>query len=186
MAEKIANQSLILNKKLKNYIVQYKKFAIMYIYNKPADSVYKVYIDNDDVEKISKYKWYINKPQNARTLYVASDKVGKLHRFILNVTDKTILIDHINRNGLNNKKNNLRKVNNSINKKNMKVRVNNKFGVNGISFDKSKNVFRVIYTDLNYKRHDKNFNINKYGSFELALEAAKIFRKKKEKENGYK
>ena len=128
----------------------------MYIYNKPADSVYKVYIDNDDVEKISKYKWYINKPQNARTLYVASDKVGKLHRFILNVTDKTILIDHINRNGLNNKKNNLRKVNNSINKKNMKVRVNNKFGTYickncGLVIDRDNNAAINLLNTNKYK-----------------------------------
>ena len=181
----MAEQSLILNKKLRNYIVEYNKFAVMYIYNKPDSAIYKVYIDKEDVKKISKYKWYINKPQYARTLYVCNSKIGKLHRFILNVTDKNILIDHIDRNGLNNRKTNLRKVSNSINKKNMKVRCNNKFGANGVTFDKSKNAFRVIYSDLECKKHTKNFSINKYNSYECALEAAKIFRKKKEKENGY-
>ena len=47
--------------------------------------------------------WYVKKEENnnARTNYVTHDKYGSLHRYLLNITDPHILVDHIDRNGLN-------------------------------------------------------------------------------------
>lgn len=117
LAEILANKSLDTEIRYLNLIEEFENYAILKIYNKPSNTVYDVYINKEDISIIENYKWHINVPQNSRTLYVANDSVGKLHRFILNVTDRSILVDHINRNGLDNRKINLRLTNNSENKK---------------------------------------------------------------------
>lgn len=70
-------------------------------------------IDEDDVERVSKFKWGKNNKSNPHTTYAQSVTGGKkihLHRFIMGLgdynTDKRI-INHIDGNGLNNKKSNL-------------------------------------------------------------------------------
>lgn len=76
-------------------------------------------LDDEDYESLPKSGWYrANTCGNARTLYVAHDDYGKMHRYILGITDPKIIIDHIDRNGLNNQKFNLRITNNQINKRN--------------------------------------------------------------------
>lgn len=179
LAELIAQRSFEQEKKLYNYIDEYEDYAIMKIYHVPTNTIYDIYIDIEDLPKIQDYKWYINVPQNSRTLYVANDQLGKLHRYLLDVKDPNINVDHQDRNGLNNKKENLRLTNTSINKKNMDVRSDNKFGCNGISLN--KNSYRVSWQE-NGKQRSKNFNINKY---EDALAEAIAFRKLKENEHGY-
>lgn len=69
-------------------------------------------VDEQDFARISQFKWFAHKP-NGTTFYAART-LGNgarlyMHRFILNVTDPTILVDHEDRNGLNNRRNNLRK-----------------------------------------------------------------------------
>ena len=59
-----------------------------------------------------------------------------MHRYILGITDEAIIVDHIDRNGLNCQKTNLRITNNSINKRNSDILPNNKFHFNGISYEK--------------------------------------------------
>lgn len=61
-------------------------------------------LDDDDYEDIIKMRgWYIQKEQylNSNTNYVVHDKYGRLHRYLLGITDSKILIDHIDKNGLN-------------------------------------------------------------------------------------
>lgn len=179
LAKIIAQRSFEQKKKIYNYIDEYNDYAIIKIYHIPTDTIHDIYIDIEDLPKIQNYKWYINVPQNSRTLYVANDMLGKLHRYILNIKDKNIIVDHKDRNGLNNKKENLRLTDTSTNKKNMDVATNNKFGCNGISLE--KNSYRVSWQE-NGKQRSKKFNINKY---EDALSEAIKFRKQKEIEYGY-
>lgn len=179
LAEEIANKSFDQKTKLYNLITKYDDYAIMQIYHVPSNNVFDIYIDLEDVDKIKNYKWYINVPQNSRTHYVANDTLGKLHRYLLCITDSNINVDHIDRNGLNNMKNNLRLVDTSTNKKNMDVKSNNKFGCNGVSLE--GNSYRVSWQE-DGKQCSKKFNINKY---ENALDEAIKFRKQKEIENGY-
>lgn len=61
-------------------------------------------LDDEDYEIISKMKgWYVHPEyrNNAKTNYAWHDIYGSLHRYILHLTDSTILVDHIDRNGLN-------------------------------------------------------------------------------------
>lgn len=180
LAKKLANKSLKTKQRHKNDIdIITDDIAHLHIYHKPTDSIFTVIIDVEDIEKIQKYKWYINVPQNAKTFYVASNKIGKLHRFIMNVTDPSDIIDHINHNGLDNRKNNLRIVNTSINKKNGTLFKNNTSGYKGISIEK-KSI--KAYWMENGRLKAKRFSTKKYDN---ALELAINTRKQKEKECGY-
>jgi len=76
---------------------------------------FEAIIDVEDYERVNKYKWYRHK--RPKTNYVSraigdtkkdTRKIITLHRFILNITDSNIHIDHINGNGLDNRKENLR------------------------------------------------------------------------------
>lgn len=75
----------------------------------------KVLIDIDDYEKIKKYTWHLvpGKMKNYTVFYaVATIDGGKskglrMHRYITNCPDGMV-VDHINHNGLDNRKSNLR------------------------------------------------------------------------------
>jgi hypothetical protein len=70
-------------------------------------------IDDEDFERVSKYKWGINNGSNPHTKYAHTNTGGHkihLHRFIMGLgdyNDDKRIINHIDGNGLNNKKNNL-------------------------------------------------------------------------------
>lgn len=160
---------------------------------------YEVLLDDEDYEIISKMSgWYISKEENnnARTNYVTHDKYGRLHRYLLGVTDRSILIDHIDRNGLNNQRKNLRITTCSENKKNADSYNRNKFHFNGISFEKPKGnrTWRIkssystdekIPGEKRFKQRSKSFGPTKGDSFNEALRKAVLFRIEKMREYGY-
>lgn len=185
LAKILAEKSAKNNVRYQHLIEEKEDYAIMKIYHAPTDTVYDVLIDLEDVEKIKSLKWHINVPQNARTLYVANDKVGKLHRFIMNVDNPSDVIDHYDRNGLNNRKDNLRITTSSINSRNMNVKSSNKLGHNGICYEPPKGThsgrYKVSWME-NGKQKTKSFSEGKYkNAFDLAVE----FREQIEKENNY-
>jgi hypothetical protein len=70
-------------------------------------------IDLEDVEKCKQYKWRMSKDQ-----YVGNHKVKSIHKFLLDVPDPKMVVDHINHNTLDNRKENLRKCSCSENSRN--------------------------------------------------------------------
>ena len=94
-------------------------------------------IDLDDVEKVRDKKWYLSK-----TGYVCSKrKMGtlRLHVHVFNKSNnKHYKIDHINRNKLDCRKENLRLANNTQNAINKSLMSNNTSGYTGVSYNKSK------------------------------------------------
>ena len=90
------------------------------------------------------------------------------------------IVDHIDRNPMNNMFNNLRWVTKSINDRNRTC--NNETGYNGIS--REKDIYRVSWNDNNLMRHRKSFSINKLGEQEAKRQAIE-WRKQKEIEFGY-
>lgn len=129
----------------------------------------KVLLDDNDYDKIRKdfnnMRWSVSKNRN--NLYVQK-RVGKriiyLHRYIMNFPDG--VVDHINHNTLDNRKENLRVVSNADNIRNGTVRINNKTGVNGVYFRKDRNKY-IARIKVNYK------SIN-LGSFDTLEEATKV------------
>lgn len=86
-----------------NISTLFKNVAIIHIKN------YDVIIDSEDLEKVSKIRWCMREFQekNFFRLYVVSPRRIKLHRFIMGAA-KGQIVDHINGDGLDNRKSNLR------------------------------------------------------------------------------
>lgn len=92
------------------------------------------YFDLDDYNKIKDYCWCCNK--EGYILSEVNNKMIRLHRLIMSCSDSKIFIDHINHNVKDNRKTNLRMVNNSKNQMNAKIRKNNTSSCCGVSFHK--------------------------------------------------
>lgn len=90
-------------------------------------------IDDEDYELISKFKWCTNKIGS--TFYAATclpdGRVFHMHSLML-LREHKQDIDHINRNGLDNRRSNLRLVSRSDNNKNSKLRSDSTTGVKGV------------------------------------------------------
>ena len=90
----------------------------------------EIIADADDLEKLNKYSWCISK-----TGYPVANinyKVTKMHRYILGLSDPTIIVDHKNRNPFDNRKANLRICTIADNTRNKSVSKNCKSGHIGI------------------------------------------------------
>ena len=94
----------------------------VYLTGKNGKGKYAV-IDNEDYEKVSLYKWYFH-PQGyaIRSVFENGEKIETqgMHRFILKIP-KGFVTDHINRNGLDNRKSKLRFVKQAQNLYNRQV-----------------------------------------------------------------
>lgn len=179
-ARKLAEMSFENGKKYKDYFEINNEIVTFFIYTK-AYNIVKVLIDKNDLNKILPYKISIAKDNHAKTFY-AKTKIGSLHRIIMNVYESKDFIDHINRNGLDNRKSNLRIVNCSINNRNANLRKDNISGIKGVCEDKQR--FRVFWYEEKREKKSKSFSKNKYG-YENAKEMAYLFRKHMEKLNNY-
>lgn len=100
----------------------------------------QIFVDDEDYDNLKKYPWGVLKCINSDVLYVKARNVDPLrprkyysmHRFILGIDDPTIFVDHIDGNGLNNQKSNLRLCTHRQNKMNMGKQKNNSTGFKGV------------------------------------------------------
>jgi len=90
-------------------------------------------IDDEDYEKVSKYKWQAVYRREA--WYASKTNGPSMHIFILGKR-KNKIIDHIDGNGLNNQRKNLRYATHIENGYNCKLYKNNTSGHKGISWHK--------------------------------------------------
>ena len=90
-------------------------------------------VDDEDFEKLSKYKWHFTGQYAAHRLHRngGNKKIQWMHRFILN-TPIGKDTDHINGNKLDNRKKNLRICSRTENSRNSKIRSNNTSGFKGV------------------------------------------------------
>jgi len=91
-------------------------------------------IDEQDFELVSKYRWTILRSKKNRTDYAMMSSGGDrklMHRLILGLSGDE-QTDHIDCNGLNNKRSNLRVVTRSQNKCNSDLSKNNTTGFRGV------------------------------------------------------
>ena len=125
-------------------------------------------LDDEDYIKIEKefknLKWSVSK--NGHGLYAqkrTSNGLIYLHRYILG--NPNGIVDHINHNTLDNRKENLRITTNANNLRNSNIRVDNKSGIKGVRYRQDRKKY-VASIKVNYK--------NIYlGSFNTLEEAAK-------------
>lgn len=122
----------------------------------------KYYIDIIDFEKIKTHSWCI-----AEDDYVIA-KINKcnlkLNRFILDVYDENIIVDHIDGNPKNNRRYNLRICTKQENCFNRKVQIRNTSGVTGVCWSKVQNKWQAKI-GVNYKY----IHLGYYEKFEDAV-----------------
>ncbi len=111
--------------------------------------------------KFNQCTWYITKKGYVRSYSRKLNHI-MLHRHLLRISDKKVLVDHINTNRLDNTRNNLRVCNNSQNLANRPANNGRKF--KGVCWDSSRGKFAAGIT-VNYKKYF-------LGRFENEIDAA--------------
>lgn len=104
-------------------------------------------VDDQDFEFLNQWKWHLKKDGDrkyaVRNLPLLNGKQKRLsmHRLIMCMPDD-VVIDHINGNGLDNRKCNLRICTNHDNLKNRRVSSNNTSGFKGVSWHKRDKIWQ--------------------------------------------
>ena len=155
-----------LNYNLNNITIK-KDMAIIDLYDRHDSKIAECIIDVEDVDKIKNFGWHLEK-SGRYTNYCSSYKLGAIHRYLMNVKDSSIVVDHINQNGLDNRKCNLRVCTNQNNICNCKIPKNNKSGCKGVYWSKDKNKWTVQITINNKTKY-----IGRFSSYEDAVKARK-------------
>lgn len=124
-------------------------------------------VDDEDFEKLNAIKWFFNDGY-AKAYY--NGKHILMHRFLLNISQRNIFIDHIDMNRSNNQKKNLRICTCSQNFQNKTVTSANRTGVKGVRWNKYDNRFTA---QIGINR--KNIYI---GNFKTLKEAKIAYNKK--------
>jgi hypothetical protein len=131
-------------------------------------------VDDDHFEVLNQFKWHIKKC--GRTNYATANikidgkyKTITMHRFLLDAP-KGVQVDHINHNGLDNQRDNLRFCSNSQNQMNRSPYKNCTSNFKGVSFYRKTKRWKA-YIKLNGKR------IN-LGHYKTEIEAAEVYNNK--------
>lgn len=156
-----------------NEYIIHDNYAEIVLRNKHSEDVGHALIDLDDVQLCKQYKWHMRKlnyviatvPNGTRA---SNDKVH-LHRLISNCNDPSLIVDHINRDPLDNRKCNLRIVNSQTNS-------TNNGGTGVIQVPSGRYQAHVM-------RHYKAIYIGTYDTYEEALQARKEFVEKYDAED---
>ena len=112
-----------------NEIISLCEYSLLCLYNMKQEKVADTKIDNEDVKAVKKYKWCLLNNEA-----VVTDSTGErflLHRFLMQA-ESSDMIDHIDRDRLNNRKKNLRICCHKENSRNLSKRKNNTSGHPGV------------------------------------------------------
>lgn len=102
-------------------------------------------VDDADYEYLNQFKWCAWHNQNGIWYAVRTPMrvYHAMHRVILGITDSKTYTDHIDGDGLNNQRSNLRLATPAQNVRNTRIQKNNKSGHKGVSWDKTSNKWRT-------------------------------------------
>jgi hypothetical protein len=146
-------------------------------------------IDEEDFELISQYKWSATEPDHRRSIYARTNVKGvdgnyyteRMHRLLLGLQKGDgKIVDHVNGNGLDNRKTNLRVSSRSDNAANVAIHRGNKSGYKGVSFRKDRCLWRteIRRHGLNvYKSYSKCVHLagRKYNDNAVRIHGASVW-----------
>jgi hypothetical protein len=126
-------------------------------------------IDEEDFDLINRFSWSTNVASHTCYAYAHIGKEGRwsMPRLLLGIEDSKVLVDHIDHNGLNNRRSNLRVCTHAENGRNKKKSINRSSEYKGVS----RAVIHKKWTAA-IKFNDKTKHI---GCFELEIDAAKAY-----------
>lgn len=137
------------------------------------DRDHKFFIDKEDYIKIKDFKWFFHYGYIVTKIKA---KTIRIHRFIMDCQESGLVVDHIDGNPMNNRKNNLRIVTQGENNKNIKRK------------SKKQCTSKYIGVHLQPQKWIARIRVNKktiiIGLYDDELDAARAYNKKAE-ELGY-
>lgn len=139
--------------------------------NRKKEIIGYAIIDNDDYNRVVRRTWCLFQNKYSVSSYPKPSIL--LHHFILGKPKTGFEIDHINNNGLDNRKKNLRFVSRATNNMNRFNSKYNSSGFIGVSFHKALNKWRA-YSSVNNKQIHLGYFENKLD----AIKARKLYNKK--------
>lgn len=117
------------------------------------------FVDLIDAEWVQKHNWFCDRPPGRSGIYVIRTEGGKvirLHRAILDAPSE-LEVDHVNRNGLDNRRCNIRLATKSQNNANKPLPGNKTANYRGVSRCKARNCWQA-----QFKIHGKNRGLGLY------------------------
>jgi hypothetical protein len=120
-----------------NRIIFHEDYAEICLYDANGNLKESAVIDIEDISRVTPYKWCLHDGYAYRR---SGSKLIALHREIMDPKGNKV-VDHIDRNRLNNRKSNLRVTTQQVNVINRGLRSDNKFNHVGVHFDKKRNKY---------------------------------------------
>lgn len=127
-------------------------------------------VDDEDYEMLMQWKWCAHVEKHR--IYAVrriGEKMLKMHRVIMGVTDPNIKVDHKEGYGLDNQRSNLRVATNAQNIANQRPRLNVTSKYKGVHWDKFTGKWRVQVQNKD--------GVKRIGRFENEIEAALAYNK---------
>jgi hypothetical protein len=125
-------------------------------------------VDDEDYEYLSQYKWRAQNNGDGKYYAVREQWIGRkailMHRDIMKCPSSK-QVDHIDNNGLNNIKENLRICTSLENSRNRKVRKDSKTGIKGVKYQEGKYRTRITVNGI----------VMELGVYNTVEEASRIY-----------
>lgn len=134
-------------------------------------------VDNEDYERVKNHGethggWQANRSKTSTYAATVSERyvpTVAMHRFILGLDRGEGVVDHINGNGLDNRKVNLRGANPTLNSANRRKRKNCQSKYKGVTFNRGRIVAQIFH------RVDGRRYKDALGVFETEEQAARVY-----------
>lgn len=151
--------------KYRNIYRIFDNYALIDCFSSKGVITGTIIIDKEDIEKVNMYQWHID--HSRKNIYYAQasykGKTIRMHRLILPGKPQ---VDHINHNGLDNRKCNLRGATNAENNRNKDFNRNPLSGYTGIRFNSKTNSYYV-----RIMVNKKEISLGAYKNLEEAIHA---------------
>ena len=132
---------------------------------------YRAQVDDADFERVNQFKWHAQPGSNnwyAMRYLTGTGENQLMHRFILNLTDPDVRVDHSpDPSGLNNQRDNLRIATAQNNNYNRRINTDNTSGFKGVVWSKASKRWRATIKVNRRKMH--------LGYYEDLKEAARAY-----------
>lgn len=132
----------------------------------PLSKGYEAVIDAADAHLVQSFNWTANVNRHSVYGYCVvpggSQKNIRLHRLIMAAPDG-VMVDHVDGDGLNNRRSNLRLASHSENGRNSRTPATNVSGFKGVSWDRSRCKWQA-----HIRVNGKSKNLGRFDSAELA------------------
>jgi hypothetical protein len=140
----------------------------------PKHGTFRALVDQEDYERVSQHTWGVLKNKKGHVYFQTMIRKpdGKqttilLHRFLMNVTDPKVIVDHKNHDYLDCRKGELRVCTKAENTQNQRKHRNNTSGFKGVSWHKNAGKYQVQIR--------VNGKVKHLGLRDCPIQAAKLY-----------